>query len=46
LEEWNMKLANDSGSMGSVRPSAAPISFQLLKWIRMISPKAMLAMAK
>jgi hypothetical protein len=31
--------------MGSVSPSAAPISFQLLQWMRTISAKAMLAMA-
>ena len=31
---------------GMVNPSAAPTSFQLLKWTRTISEKAMLAMAK
>ena len=41
-----MKLASDSFSMGMVSPSAAPTVCQLLKTMRMISPKAMLAMAK
>ena len=41
-----MKLARDSFSMGMVSPSAAPTIFQLLKTMRTISAKAMLAMAK
>ena len=41
-----MKFPSDSGSIGSDSPSAAATNFQLLKWIRTISAKAMLAMAK
>ena len=41
-----MKLTMDSGSMGMVSPSAAPTRCQLLNTMRMISPQAMLAMAK
>ncbi len=41
-----MKFRSESGSSGRVSPSAAPTNFQLLKWIRTISAKAMLAMAK